>query len=348
MGEAKRRGPREERVSKATAAQGVRSGYAAALGFVIERSEQVETFVRLATMGIPFAQDARFKAAFKFWLDADPGYRFFVYVRRVDGRELDWHLAGEPELCAMLPKLVADYQARHQYCKLLPIGSEDVAPMLAELIAQINPESQVSRDPEANNWPPTGIQIINAKSPSDDPMVVVQLDRSLIERGEISGFLRVLDSLVANQDTVDHNAARMHISFDGYNADPREIFEVPEVQSFLRRVAEHAPWWIVLASPITYLPWFGSLVKVKKLTRRTNGTLGVEFDPDALRLTVEYHVQEVAPLLRCAGFEEGHTLDTLLGDMSMSLGQFLSGHNASQSHALLSKPGGVDKGSVGI
>jgi len=41
---------------------------------------------------------------------------------------------------------------------------------------------------------------------------------------------------------------RISLIVDGYNDDPREIFEVPEVRAFIKSIDQHWPYWFFFLS----------------------------------------------------------------------------------------------------
>jgi hypothetical protein len=76
----------------------------------------------------------------------------------------------------------------------------------------------------------------------------VVVDRSDVEKGDIMPTLDVLRSAMADADTCRIFQGQVEMSFDGYNEDPREIYEVPEIREFLRALDSQFPYWFYFLS----------------------------------------------------------------------------------------------------
>lgn len=110
-------------------------------------------------------------------------------------------------------------------------------------------------------------------------LVILQLTRREIDRGTIGD---VMDRLLTLSDTRERTlayAGKLVLEFEGYDADRRELFEIPEVVRFIRALTAQWSSWLhfLLAHPETHQ--FGLLyallcdVKV----HRQNGRIGTEF-----------------------------------------------------------------------
>ncbi|MGH7309941.1 MAG: chlororespiratory reduction 6 domain-containing protein [Candidatus Rokuibacteriota bacterium] len=80
-----------------------------------------------------------------------------------------------------------------------------------------------------------------------DPLVVV-VGRSDVEAGDIQPTLRILFRLLADAVTVREYRERVDMAFQGYDADPRELFEIPEVRRFVAALDDAFPYWLYFLS----------------------------------------------------------------------------------------------------
>ena len=76
-----------------------------------------------------------------------------------------------------------------------------------------------------------------------DPLVVV-VDRQDVERSDTSAVLRVLKGLLDAPSTAKQYRERVDIAFHGYDADHRELFEIPEVRQFVVELDVGFPYWL--------------------------------------------------------------------------------------------------------
>jgi hypothetical protein len=82
--------------------------------------------------------------------------------------------------------------------------------------------------------------------------IVLVASRDEVERIDLSRCLQVLDSLIESRERAMRFRDQMVFTVDGYNDDPRELFEIPEVRTFIREL--DARWQNFL--PYFLLPFF--------------------------------------------------------------------------------------------
>lgn len=76
-----------------------------------------------------------------------------------------------------------------------------------------------------------------------------QIEREDIESRDISPYVSNIDSFFATRESFVKCIGRVEFSVDGYNDDPRELWEIPEVRGFLRDLDSARPYWAALQSP---------------------------------------------------------------------------------------------------
>jgi len=67
--------------------------------------------------------------------------------------------------------------------------------------------------------------------------------RSAVEQRDVAAVLGQLRLLGATREDCWLYRGQLSIAFDGYEADPRELIEVPEVRSFVATVHAAWPYW---------------------------------------------------------------------------------------------------------
>lgn len=73
--------------------------------------------------------------------------------------------------------------------------------------------------------------------------VVFVFDRARVERGDIGDTLGQLNTLSDNPENVRRFAGRVFFMFDGYNDDPRQIYQIPEARTFFSKITSLLPLW---------------------------------------------------------------------------------------------------------
>lgn len=75
-----------------------------------------------------------------------------------------------------------------------------------------------------------------------DSLTVV-ISRQQVEAGDISEPLSVLRELL-NRDAAIQFCERVDIGVGGYDEDPRELYEIPEVREFMSKLDAEFPYWL--------------------------------------------------------------------------------------------------------
>ena len=76
----------------------------------------------------------------------------------------------------------------------------------------------------------------------------VAVSRSDVENGDTSATLGTLSGLLDTDATVRRFRGRVNVSFDGFNDDPREIYEIPEIRRFCAELDARFPYWLYFLS----------------------------------------------------------------------------------------------------
>lgn len=84
-----------------------------------------------------------------------------------------------------------------------------------------------------------------------EPAVFV-ITRQQIEVEDLESSLGFLRSLVSTDDPqrIWSHKGRLSLVISGYDADPRELFEIPEVCRYLRSIDEHWPFWLFFLNQV--------------------------------------------------------------------------------------------------
>ena len=76
----------------------------------------------------------------------------------------------------------------------------------------------------------------------------VVISRRDVERLTIDSTLDTLQAALSDAETVRLFQGRVDVVFEGWNDDPRELYEIPEVRTFLHRLDAEWPYWLYFLS----------------------------------------------------------------------------------------------------
>lgn len=80
-----------------------------------------------------------------------------------------------------------------------------------------------------------------------DP-VILMFSRQHVETLDLAEPLQFLRRLTADRHTSLEFSGRLSLVIDGYNDDARELFEVPEVRAYIKRLEQAWPNWFCFLS----------------------------------------------------------------------------------------------------
>jgi len=73
--------------------------------------------------------------------------------------------------------------------------------------------------------------------------VVLLISRREVEQADLPSVLSRLKVFLATREDAWRYRGQMTLVVDGYNDDPRELVDIPEVRSLLRRLEVEWPYW---------------------------------------------------------------------------------------------------------
>jgi len=73
--------------------------------------------------------------------------------------------------------------------------------------------------------------------------VVLLISRREVEAGDLASVLSRLKPFLATREDAWRYRGQMTLVIDGYNSDPRELVDIPEVRTLLRGLEDSWPEW---------------------------------------------------------------------------------------------------------
>lgn len=118
-------------------------------------------------------------------------------------------------------------------------------------------------------------------------LVVLDISRREVESGNIASALERLLVMGDTREAVYRYRELLLIQVRGYDLDPRELPEIPEVRAFFTRLIQEWPDWLwFLARGVGAIQLLMSLLCKVKI-HRVAGAYTIEFlDPDELQRTI--------------------------------------------------------------
>lgn len=106
-----------------------------------------------------------------------------------------------------------------------------------------NWQSRFGDDPD-----PFVVQALTAKK-GEAPHVMLHVPRDLIEAGDTAPIAFALKDMVSTQEKMASFRQRVAILVDGFDDDPRELWQFPQVREYFRRLFDECPFIMLVSHP---------------------------------------------------------------------------------------------------
>ena len=278
----------------------------------------------------PAVAGPAFDAAVQEWLEGKA--RYLLFVQRRDGRAIILETSNLGTVRKTYNQRLLEFEARRLVCLIDPVIGD---PLRSELDQRGERHAlEMSILFEQGEKPREGLKVIKGAIAGLGDVVVLSADRGIIETGQVYGLLRELDRLVKSPEELARHWQRVFVTFDGYDDDPREVFEIPEVRAYIGKLTEAAPWWLGLIGQTDQFAWLASIAELAHVHRAGSRRFRAEFKPQALEQAVSTAFTQLGPLLICARFENQALVGALIKEVSASLKMLLAGQNQRRASKL--------------
>ncbi len=81
-------------------------------------------------------------------------------------------------------------------------------------------------------------------SPAKDDRLLIEIARDEVEAGDIAPVLQQLEFMTETRELAERWEGRIAVVFNGWDDDPREVIEIPEVRRYFADLTEAWPYWL--------------------------------------------------------------------------------------------------------
>lgn len=284
-------------------------------GVVLQRGADFSVGTAIAQFNNP-----RFTEYLAWWhLD---GENFLLYAVADSGLHYTFETSRRDLLAERLDLVLAEFAARKEHCAFQFYTDPDFKDQLA---ARASQHLLLALDFKRDSPVADGFKIDASVTPAFGRVLFVTLSRELIQRRDLASFLRVLDSLVSDVDSLQANWMQLRLNFDGWDGDTREPHQIPEIRAILRAAINSTSWWLGLVHPSEYVKWFSALLEPMAVAQSGATRVSYLFDPVALHAASGMPVVEATHMLNSSELERGGTLDDMVFDLRLAVQQFIAG-----------------------
>lgn len=87
-------------------------------------------------------------------------------------------------------------------------------------------------------------------SPAKDDILVIAITRESVMTGDIAPLLEKLTTISSTRETALQWEGTLTFVFDGWDGDPRETAEIPEIRAYFAALTEAWPYWLHFAEKV--------------------------------------------------------------------------------------------------
>jgi hypothetical protein len=114
---------------------------------------------------------------------------------------------------------------------------------------------------------------------TSNALIILEVQRKEIDKLDLANALKLLHVLSANATNARRYKESLIFQIKGYDADPRELPEIPEVRAFFAALTEQWPHWLwFLPRKVGLLNLVLSLLCAVKVERGPKGSCSIELE----------------------------------------------------------------------
>lgn len=84
-------------------------------------------------------------------------------------------------------------------------------------------------------------------SPAKQQLLAIEFRRDEVVRGDVRRVYDILSALIGSRQAAEYGEGSLMFFFSGWDDDPREISDIPEIRRWFVRLTEMFPYWLHFA-----------------------------------------------------------------------------------------------------
>jgi hypothetical protein len=116
-------------------------------------------------------------------------------------------------------------------------------------------------------------------SPAKDELLVIAITRESVDACDVRPLMEKLERFAATREDAIQWEGKITFYFEGWDSDPRETAEIPEIRRYFRDLTAECPYWFPYIEKVG--DTFGHVLRLLcrgRIVRREGGLVGWVFD----------------------------------------------------------------------
>ncbi len=149
---------------------------------------------------------------------------------------------------------------------------------------------------------------------------VLQISQEAIQNCDTSEYVSLLHGATGSLQSFEAAFQKYVFLISGYDDDPRELYQIPEVVSFIKDLNSKLPFWLyfVNTSDKKFFSWMIACLCQAMSLDQDEETIYADFNADAYNDLIEYQFSNIVKLM--SGLEMGESIqEKVLKELSTNL-----------------------------
>ena len=149
---------------------------------------------------------------------------------------------------------------------------------------------------------------------------VLQIPQEAIQNCDTSEYVTLLHGATGSLQSFTEAFQKYVLLISGYDDDPRELYQIPEVVSFIKDLNSKLPFWLyfVNTSDKRFFSWMIACLCQAMSLDQDEETIYADFNADAYNDLIEYQFSNIVKLMSGLGMGES-IQEKVLKELSVNL-----------------------------
>jgi hypothetical protein len=154
--------------------------------------------------------------------------------------------------------------------------------------------------------------------------IVLQISQEAIQNCDTSEYVTLLHGATGSLQSFEVAFQKYVLLISGYDDDPRELYQIPEVVSFIKDLNSKLPFWLyfVNTSDKKFFSWMIACLCQAMSLDQDEETIYADFNAEAYNDLIEYQFSNIVKLM--SGLEMGESIqEKVLKALSANLASLM-------------------------
>ena len=153
---------------------------------------------------------------------------------------------------------------------------------------------------------------------------VLQIPQEAIQNCDTSEYVTLLHGITGSLQSFETAFQRYVFLISGYDDDPRELYQIPEVVSFIKDLNSKLPFWLyfVNTSDKKFFSWMIACLCQAMSLDQDEETIYADFNADAYNELIETQFSNIVKLMSGLGMGES-IQEKVLKELSANLASLM-------------------------